>query len=108
MRGGFCALRGGRPIAAIPEATIDQVRNSVNIADYVGQYVALHKAGQNLFGICPFHSENTPSFSVNESKQIFKCFSCGRGGNVFSFVMDYDKLSFPEAVAKVAEFATSR
>lgn len=98
-------LKGGRPIAAIPEATIDQVRNSVNIADYVGQYVALHKAGQNLFGICPFHSENTPSFSVNESKQIFKCFSCGRGGNVFSFVMDYDKLSFPEAVAKVAEFA---
>ncbi|WP_125703657.1 DNA primase [Lacticaseibacillus daqingensis] len=89
----------------IPNETIDTVRNTVNIADYIGQYVALHKQGQNLFGICPFHSENTPSFSVNESKQIFQCFSCGRGGNVFKFVMDYDKLTFPEAVAKVAEFA---
>ncbi len=89
----------------IPETKIDEVRNSVNIADYVGQYVQLHNAGQNLFGICPFHDENTPSFSVNESKQIFKCFSCGRGGNVFSFVQQYDKVSFPEAVAKVAEFA---
>lgn len=92
-------------IATIPEATIDKVRTSVNIADYIGQYVQLHKAGQNLFGICPFHDERTPSFSVNESKQIFKCFSCGRGGNVFSFVMDYDKLSFPEAVKKVADYA---
>jgi DNA primase len=89
----------------IPETKIDEVRNSVNIADYVGQYVQLHNAGQNLFGICPFHDENTPSFSVNESKQIFKCFSCGRGGNVFSFVQQYDKVSFPEAVEKVAEFA---
>ncbi|WP_461214325.1 DNA primase [Lacticaseibacillus sp. GG6-2] len=89
----------------IPEETVTQIRSAVNIADYVGQVVALHKAGQNLFGICPFHAEDTPSFSVNESKQIFKCFSCGRGGNVFTFVMDYDKVSFPEAVAKVAEFA---
>lgn len=88
----------------IPEATIEKVRTSVNIADYIGQFVSLHKSGQNLFGICPFHDEHTPSFSVNESKQIFKCFSCGRGGNVFSFVMDYDQLNFPEAVAKVAEF----
>lgn len=89
----------------IPEETVAQVRAAVNIADYIGQYVQLHSAGQNLFGLCPFHDENTGSFSVNESKQIFKCFSCGRGGNVFSFVMDYDKLSFPEAVAKVAAYA---
>ncbi|WP_246287354.1 DNA primase [Lacticaseibacillus absianus] len=91
-------------MAMIPNETIDQVRNTVNIADYIGQYVNLHKQGQNLFGVCPFHAEKTPSFSVSESKQIFQCFSCGRGGNVFKFVMDYDKLSFPEAVAKVAEF----
>lgn len=89
----------------IPEATVDQIRTTVNIADYIGQYVSLQSKGQNLFGRCPFHDENTPSFSVNESKQIFKCFSCGRGGNVFTFVMDYDHLSFPEAVAKVAAFA---
>lgn len=65
----------------------------------------LHKQGQNLFGLCPFVPENTPSFSVNESKQIFNCFSCHRGGNVFKFVQEYEHLSFPEAVAKVAEFA---
>ncbi len=89
----------------IPNETIDQVRNTVNIADYIGQYVSLHKQGQNLFGLCPFQQEKTPSFSVSESKQIFQCFSCGRGGNVFKFAMEHDHLTFPEAVAKVAEFA---
>ncbi|WP_225047183.1 DNA primase [Lacticaseibacillus kribbianus] len=89
----------------IPNETIDLVRNTVNIADYIGQFVSLHKQGQNLFGICPFVPENTPSFTVNESKQIFQCFSCGRGGNVFKFAMDHEHLSFPEAVAKVADFA---
>ena len=89
----------------IPEATVDQVLKAVNIADYIGQYVQLRKTGQNLFGLCPFHEEHTPSFSVNEPKQIFHCFSCGRGGNVFKFVMDYDNATFPEAVKKVADFA---
>lgn len=88
----------------IPEEKVDQVRTAVNIADFVGQYVQLKKAGKNLFGLCPFHEERTPSFSVNEQKQIFHCFSCGRGGNVFSFIMDLENLSFPEAVAKVADF----
>lgn len=88
----------------IPEATIDEVQNAVNIVDYVGQFVQLKKQGQNMFGLCPFHDENTPSFSVNEDKQIFHCFSCGRGGSVFKFVMDLDGVSFPEAVAKVAAF----
>ena len=83
----------------IPEETVTQIRSAVNIADYVGQIVSLHKSGNNLFGVCPFHDERTPSFSVNESKPIFKGFSCGRGGNVVTFVMAYDKLSFPEAVA---------
>ena len=89
----------------IPEATVDKVLKAVNIADYIGQYVQLRKTGQNLFGLCPFHEEHTPSFSVNEPKQIFHCFSCGRGGNVFKFVMDYDNATFPEAVKKVADFA---
>ncbi|RRK10026.1 DNA primase [Lactiplantibacillus garii] len=88
----------------IPEEKVDQVRSAVNIADFIGQYVQLKKAGKNLFGLCPFHEERTPSFSVNEQKQIFHCFSCGRGGNVFSFIMDLENLSFPEAVVKVAEF----
>ncbi|MEO4707311.1 CHC2 zinc finger domain-containing protein [Pediococcus pentosaceus] len=69
----------------IPEDVIDVVRTSVDIADVVGRYVQLRKAGKNLFGVCPFHDEKTPSFSVSESKQIFHCFSCGRGGNVFKF-----------------------
>ncbi|WP_072540664.1 DNA primase [Lactiplantibacillus plantarum] len=88
----------------IPEEKVEQVRSAVNIADFIGQYVQLKKAGKNLFGLCPFHEERTPSFSVNEQKQIFHCFSCGRGGNVFSFIMDLENLSFPEAVVKVANF----
>lgn len=89
----------------IPEEVIDSVRNSVNIADVVGQYVQLKKSGKNLFGLCPFHEEKTASFSVNEEKQIFHCFSCGRGGNVFRFLMDLDNISFPQAVLKVADDA---
>ena len=88
----------------IPEEKVEQVRSAVNIADFIGQYVQLKKAGKNLFGLCPFHEERTPSFSVNEQKQIFRCFSCGRGGNVVSFIMDLENLSFPEAVVKVADF----
>ncbi|WP_434431937.1 DNA primase [Lactiplantibacillus paraplantarum] len=88
----------------IPEEKVEQVRSAVNIADFIGQYVQLKKAGKNLFGLCPFHEERTPSFSVNEQKQIFHCFSCGRGGNVFSFIMDLENLSFPEAIVKVADF----
>ena len=87
----------------IPEEKVEQVRSAVNIADFIGQYVQLKKAGKNLFGLCPFHEERTPSFSVNEQKQIFHCFSCGRGGNVFSFIMDLENLTFPEAVVKLAD-----
>lgn len=89
----------------IPTELIDQVRSEVNILDIVNQKVQLHKSGKNWFGLCPFHPEKTPSFSVNEQKQIFNCFSCHRGGNVFKFVMETEGLSFPEAFQKVAEMA---
>lgn len=89
----------------IPEEVIDQVRSGVNIADVIGQYVQLKKSGKNLFGLCPFHEEKTGSFSVNEGKQIFHCFSCGRGGNVFKFLMEIENISFPQAVIKVAQDA---
>lgn len=92
-------------VARIPEDKITEIKNAVNIADYVGQTVQLKKQGKNLFGLCPFHDENTPSFTVNEEKQIFSCFSCHRAGNVFKFVEELDKLSFPEAVKKVADYA---
>ncbi|MHC9536219.1 DNA primase [Dellaglioa sp. BT-FLS60] len=89
----------------IPENVIEHVRTSVNITDVISQYVGLKKSGNNFMGLCPFHEEKTPSFSVSEEKQIFHCFSCGRGGNVFKFLTELDGLSFPESVNKVAEFA---
>lgn len=84
---------------------IDQIRSDVNILDIVGQYVQLHRSGNNWFGLCPFHTEKTGSFSVNEPKQFFHCFSCGRGGNVFKFLMEIEDLTFPEAVYRTAELA---
>ena len=89
----------------IPDEVVNRVRQETNIVDVVSQYVQLKKSGKNLFGFCPFHDEKTPSFSVAEEKQIFHCFSCGRGGNVFTFLMEVDGLSFPEAVFKTAELS---
>lgn len=89
----------------IPTDVIDQIRADVNILDIVGQYVQLHRSGSNWFGLCPFHTEKTGSFSVNEPKQFFHCFSCGRGGNVFKFLMEIEDLTFPEAVYRTAELA---
>ena len=87
----------------IPEEVIDDVRSQVNILDVVEQFVQMHRSGKNWFGLCPFHTEKTASFSVNEQKQIFNCFSCHRGGNVFKFMMELENLSFPAAVLRVAE-----
>lgn len=89
----------------IPESFIDEVRSSVNIVDVISQYVSLEKKGKDYVGLCPFHQEKTPSFTVSESKQFFKCFGCGRGGNVFKFLMDKDNLTFPESVERVAQMA---
>ncbi|TGY52926.1 DNA primase [Ligilactobacillus murinus] len=89
----------------MPTDVIDQIRSDVNILDIVGQYVQLHRSGSNWFGLCPFHTEKTGSFSVNEPKQFFHCFSCGRGGNVFKFLMEIEDLTFPEAVYRTAELA---
>lgn len=87
----------------IPEEIINEVKNNVNILDVTSQFVDLQKRGRNYFGYCPFHEERTPSFTVNEEKQIFHCFSCGRGGNVFRFMEEIEGYSFPQAVQKVAE-----
>jgi DNA primase len=81
------------------------VRQQTNIVDVVGQYVQLKKSGKNYLGLCPFHNEKSPSFSVAEDKQIFHCFGCGKGGNVFSFIQEIEGLSFPESVEKVADLA---
>jgi DNA primase len=81
-------------------------RSACEIADVVSDYVRLTKrSGANLFGLCPFHSEKTPSFSVSPEKQIFYCFGCGKGGGVISFIMEMEKLSFADAVAFLARRA---
>ncbi|MBT2754698.1 DNA primase [Mesobacillus foraminis] len=87
----------------IAEEKINEIRQAVEIVDVIGDYVQLKKHGRNYFGLCPFHGENTPSFSVSPDKQIYHCFGCGAGGNVFSFLMEVDGLSFQEAALKLAE-----
>jgi len=81
----------------------DRVKQQADIVRVVGEYVRLKKSGQNFVGLCPFHSEKTPSFAVHPVKQIYHCFGCGAGGDVFQFVMEMDKSEFPEAVRSVAE-----
>lgn len=90
-------------MARIPEATVDDIRQNTDIVDITSQYLQLRKSGQNHFAHCPFHEDKTPSFSVNESKQIFYCFSCGRGGNVFNFLREIEGFTYPEAIVKTAE-----
>ncbi|MBY0371724.1 DNA primase [bacterium] len=85
------------------EATLESIRERINIVDLVGEYVQLKKGGQAYQGLCPFHSEKSPSFYVHPHKQVFRCFGCQKGGNVFTFLMAIDGLSFPEAVEKLAE-----
>ena len=87
----------------ISQTTIDQIRDRADIVDIISQEVNLKRKGINYFGVCPFHDEKTPSFSVSPSKQIYHCFGCGNGGNVFTFLMEYEKVTFFEAVKGLAE-----
>lgn len=85
----------------IPEEMIEQIRSQSDIVDVISDYMQLTKRGRNWFGLCPFHGENTPSFSVSQDKQIFHCFGCGAGGNSITFVMDMENIPFPDAVVKL-------
>ncbi len=87
----------------IPEEKILQIRDRASIVEVISDFLTLKKTGRNHLGLCPFHSEKTPSFTVNEEKGIFHCFGCGAGGSVFHFLMQYDQLSFPEAVERVGK-----
>lgn len=89
----------------IPESVIDDIRNATDIVDVIGAVVRLKKRGRNFIGLCPFHQEKTPSFTVSAEKQMFHCFGCGVGGNVFSFLMEHDKQTFVEAVRTLADRA---
>jgi DNA primase len=90
-------------MGGIPEHLIDEVRQRADVVEVIGSYLQLKKAGSNYRALCPFHSEKSPSFNVNPAKQIFHCFGCGVGGNVFSFLMKYEGLTFPDAVRRLAE-----
>lgn len=92
-------------LGKIPEDLIEEVRSKHDIVDVVGRYVHLKKSGRNHSGLCPFHSEKTPSFSVNQEKQMFYCFGCHAGGNVFTFLMEIESITFMDAVKQLAEEA---
>ena len=85
-------------MARISEQTIEQIRTTADIYEIVSEYVQLKKRGRNFFGLCPFHDEKTPSFSINMDKQIYKCFGCGKGGGTINFVMDVERLDFVDAL----------
>ena len=87
----------------IPEDVLDEIQARADIVELIGRYVPLKRAGRHFKANCPFHKEKTPSFTVNTDKQIFHCFGCGVGGNIFSFLMQHDRLTFPEAVRQIAE-----
>jgi DNA primase len=87
----------------IPTEKIDEVRNAIDIVDLIASFVQLKKRGKNYVGLCPFHGEKTPSFNVSQDRQMYHCFGCGVSGNVFTFIMEYEKVSFVEAVRSLAE-----
>lgn len=82
---------------------IEEVRSRNDIVDVIGQYVHLTKKGSSYFGLCPFHNEKTGSFSVTPSKQMYYCFGCGKGGNVFTFLQEYENMTFTEAMHELAD-----
>lgn len=88
-----------------PEEIVEEVRTRNDIVDVISGYVNLQKKGSNYFGLCPFHNEKSPSFSVSPQKQMYYCFGCGAGGNVITFVMEYENYSFPEALKVLADRA---
>jgi len=89
----------------IPQNFIDDLLDRTDIVDVIGARVDLRKAGKNHKARCPFHDEKTPSFSVNQDKQFYYCFGCQAGGNAIGFIMDYDRIDFPEAVDRLAHQA---
>src|SRR5690242_4164469 len=86
----------------IPQQTIQQIVSRIDIIEIINSFVKLKKRGTNYIGLCPFHNEKTPSFTVSPSKEIFKCFGCGKSGNTISFIMEHEKLSYVESLKWLA------
>lgn len=89
----------------VDQATIDSIRQANNITEVISEYVSLIKKGREMVGVCPFHDDHSPSMNVSETKQIFKCFACGAGGDVFKFVQLHEQLSYPQAIERLAHRA---
>src|SRR5512138_1601344 len=87
----------------ISQETIQQIVSRIDIIDVVGDYVKLKKRGVNYLGLCPFHNEKTPSFTVSPNKEIYKCFGCGKAGNSVNFIMEHEHLTYPEALKYLAK-----
>ncbi|HPT70513.1 MAG TPA: CHC2 zinc finger domain-containing protein, partial [Syntrophomonas sp.] len=87
----------------IDHSTIERIFDAAQITDVVSEFVSLKRRGVNLLGLCPFHNEKTPSFTVSPAKGIFKCFGCGKGGNAVNFIMEHEHLSYPEALRWLAK-----
>jgi DNA primase len=85
--------------------TLQEIKDRIDIVELISEYVHLKQAGQNWKGLCPFHTEKTPSFTVSPAKQIYHCFGCGNGGDIFTFTINYDNVSFPEAMRLLAKRA---
>src|ERR1700753_3265479 len=92
-------------MAVLSQAPLERIRAASDIVDVIGGYLPLKRAGANFTGLCPFHKEKTPSFNVNPQKQIFHCFGCHKGGDVFTFVKEYENIGFMDAVRRLAERA---
>src|SRR5881398_1946912 len=92
-------------MACFSQPTLERIRAASDIVDIIGSALPLKKAGVNFVALCPFHKEKTPSFNVNPHRQIFHCFGCHKGGDVFTFVKEYESIDFPEAVRRLADRA---
>lgn len=88
-----------------PEDIVEQVRLANDIVDVIGSFVTLKKRGSNYVGLCPFHNEKTPSFTVQRSTQLYYCFGCHKGGSVYTFLMEHENMTYPEAIRYLAERA---
>ena len=87
----------------ITRETIDNIVSAVRIEEVIGYYINLRRRGVNLLGLCPFHNEKTPSFTVSPAKGIYKCFGCGKAGNAVGFIMEHERLTYPEALRYLAK-----
>ena len=88
-----------------PDELIEEIRSRNDVVDIISGYVRLQKKGNSYFGLCPFHNEKSPSFSVSPGKQMYYCFGCGAGGNVITFLMKYENMGFSEAIKSLADRA---